>query len=203
MENWKPINGYEKLYEVSDYGRVKSFHKNKDGKMMKLYTEKLEHTNYKGLTLVDKKGNKKQFRVHRLVAEAFISNKENKRFVNHRDNNGENNNKSNLEWCTQSENIQHSQNQGRSVQVHKANKIQSDKARKDREAMVNKKYGKWLILKALPKEYTTKTIAKMLCRCDCGVEKEVDMISLKNGRSTQCKSCATRESQRKRYENSK
>lgn len=41
----------------------------------------------------------------------------------------------------------------------------------------------------------------MLCRCDCGVEKEVDMISLKNNRSTKCKSCATKE--RKNNENIK
>ena len=190
MEKWKQIKGYESLYEISNYGNVKSFHKNKDGKAMKLYTEKLNHTNYKGLTLVNKEGNKKQFRVHRLVAEHFIENKDNKRFVNHIDNNGETNNVNNLEWCTQAENIQHSQNQNRSEQVHKANKIQSYKAKKDREDMVGKKYGKWLVLKALPKDYTTKSISKMLCKCECGTEKEVDMISLKNGRSTQCMSCA-------------
>ncbi len=198
MEKWKQIKGYESLYEISNYGNVKSFHKNKDGKDMKLYTEKLNHTNYKGLTLVNKEGNKKQFRVHRLVAEHFIENKDNKRFVNHIDNNGENNNVDNLEWCTQAENIQHSQNQNRSEQVHKANKIQSYKAKKNREDMVGKKYGKWLVLKALPKDYTTKSISKMLCKCECGTEKEVDMISLKNGRSTQCMSCAGKNKGRKK-----
>jgi len=203
MEKWKKIKGYEGLYEVSIYGNVKSFHKSAEGKIMCLSTQRNSHTNYKALILVDKEGNKKSFRVHRLVAEAFVTNSENKRFVNHIDNNGENNNVSNLEWCTQSENIQHSQNQNRSEQIHKANKIQSDKAKKNRETMVGKKFGKWLVLKALPKEYTTKTTAKMLCRCECGIEKEVDMISLKNGRSTKCKSCATKETLRRRYENSK
>ena len=203
MEKWKQIKGYEGLYEVSIYGNVKSFHKNTEGKIMCLSTQKNSHTNYKALILVDKDGNKKSVRVHRLVAEAFIPNHKNKRFVNHIDNNGENNKVENLEWCTQSENIQYSQNQNRSEQIHKANKIQSEKAKKNRESMIGKKYGKWLVLKALPKDYTTKTIAKMMCRCECGTEKEVDMISLKNGRSTQCKSCASKESQRKRYENSK
>ena len=108
MEKWKQIKGYESLYEISNYGNVKSFHKNKDGKAMKLYTEKLNHTNYKGLTLVNKEGNKKQFRVHRLVAEHFIENKDNKRFVNHIDNNGENNNVDNLEWMTHADNVRYS-----------------------------------------------------------------------------------------------
>ena len=193
MEKWKPISGYEGLYEVSNKGNIKSFHKNKDGVLIKLFTEKLKHTNYKCLTLVDIFGNKKQFRVHRIVAEMFLSNKHNKRFVNHIDNNGENNCVENLEWCSQSENIKHSHNQNRSEQVSLANKIKSNKAQKNREEMIGKKYGKWLVLKALPKEYTTKKISKMLCRCDCGVEKEVDMISLKNNRSTRCKSCATKE----------
>ena len=190
MEKWKQIKGYESLYEVSNYGNVKSFHKDKNGKSMNLCIQKNNHTNYKALILVDAEGIKKSFRVHRLVAEAFIDNPKNKRSVNHIDNNGENNKVDNLEWCTQSENIKHSQNQNRSEHIHKANKIQSDKAKKAREYMIGKKYGKWLILKALPKDYTTKSVSKMLCICECGIEKEVNMINLKNGRSTQCMSCA-------------
>ena len=204
MEKWKPISGYENLYEVSSFGRIKSFHKDKiNGKIMRLFTEKLNHTNYKCLTLVDLNGNKKQYRVHRIVAEMFLANKEDKRFVNHKDNNGENNCVDNLEWTTQSENIKHSHNQNRSKQVYIANKIQSNKALDKRNDMVGKKYGKWLILKALPKTYTTKSISKLLCKCECGLEKEIDMISIKNGRSTQCKSCATKEVLRRRYENTK
>ena len=190
MEKWKPISGYEGLYEVSNKGNIKSFHKNKDGVLIKLFTEKLKHTNYKCLTLVNIFGNKKQFRVHRIVAEMFLSNKHNKRFVNHIDNNGENNCVENLEWCSQSENIKHSHNQNRSEQVYLANKIQSNKAQRNREEMIGKKYGKWLVLKAMPKEYTTKSVSKMLCKCECGTEKEVVMVNLKNGRSTQCMSCA-------------
>lgn len=204
MEKWKPISGYENLYEVSSLGRVKSFHKDKaNGKIMRLFTEKLNHTNYKCLTLVDMNGNKKQYRVHRIVAEMFLTNKDNKRFVNHKDNNGENNCVDNLEWVTQSENIKHSHNQNRSEQFYIANKIQSNKALDKRNDMVGKKYGKWLVLKALPKTYTTKSISKLLCKCECGLEKEIDMISIKNNRSTQCKSCATKEVLRRRYENTK
>ena len=198
MEKWKPISGYEGLYEVSNKGNIKSFHKNKDGVLIKLFTEKLKHTNYKCLTLVDIFGNKKQFRVHRIVAEMFLSNIHNKRFVNHIDNNGENNCVENLEWCSQSENIKHSHNQNRSEQVYLANKIQSNKAQKNREEMIGKKYGKWLVLKAMPKEYITKSVSKMLCKCECGTEKEVVMVNLKNGRSTQCMSCAGRNKGKKK-----
>ena len=191
MEKWRKVKGYEGLYEVSICGNVKSFHKNTEGKNMRLSTQKNNHTNYKALILVDKDGNKKSVRVHRLVAEAFIPNHKNKRFVNHIDNNGENNKVENLEWRTQSENIQHSHNQGRLKEAtDKANKVQSDLAKMKRENMVGEVYGKWTVLEALEREYKGKTISKMLCKCVCGKEKEVDMISLKQGRSTQCMSCA-------------
>lgn len=192
MERWKAIKGYEGLYNISDSGRVKSFHKDKCGLDMAQHTEKLNHTNYKCLTLSKDKV-KTQVRVHRLVAEAFISNPDNKCCVNHIDNNGENNHYTNLEWCSQSENIQHSHNQGRLKEATaKANKVQSDLAKMKRENMVGEVYGKWTVLKAITREYKGNITSKMLCKCECGIEKEVDMISLKQGRSTQCKSCASK-----------
>ena len=51
--------------------------------------------------------------IHRLVAQAFIPNPENKREVNHIDNNPKNNSIDNLEWCTSGENVRHSASQGR------------------------------------------------------------------------------------------
>ena len=202
MEKWKAIKGYEGNYNVSNQGRVKSYRKCIGGYILSPKIERLNHTSYEVVTL-SVNGKKKQNRVHRLVAEAFIDNPENKCCVNHIDNNGTNNIYSNLEWATQSENIQHSANQGRLKEAtDKANKVQSDLAKMKRENMVGEVYGKWTILQALEREYKGGTISKMLCKCECGKEKEVDMVSLKNGRSTQCKSCSAKESQRKRYENS-
>lgn len=200
MEIWQPIRGFYLLYEVSNKGRVKSYAKNnRVGRILSQSTEKLKHTNYKQVTLV-KNGKKYNRRLHRLVAEAFLENTENKPHVNHIDNNGENNDVSNLEWCTQRQKSIHATKQGRTKDAtDKANSVQSEKALIARKEMVGKRYGKWTVLEDMPKEYTSKTISKMLCRCECGTQKEVDMINLKNGRSTQCKSCSAKETLRRRY----
>lgn len=99
-EYWKYIKGYEGLYQVSNFGRVKS---NKFGKERILKP----FTNSTGYLLVSlcKDGKVKAFTVHRLVAEAFIDNPDNLPQVNHRDENKLNNNVDNLEWCTNEYNI--------------------------------------------------------------------------------------------------
>lgn len=102
MEEWKPIKNFE-MYLVSNFGRVRSTHKGKD-----FILKQINH--FKGYKIVFLYGtdfkNKKCF-IHRLVAEAFIENPENKPFVNHIDCNKQNNNLSNLEWMTEAENTQY------------------------------------------------------------------------------------------------
>lgn len=107
VEIWKDITGYEGIYQISNYGRVKSLdreiHKNngviehRNGQIMKLLLDK---DGYCILGLRIKNKIKKSFRVHRLVAEAFIKNPDNLPEVNHKDENKSNNYVQNLEWCS-------------------------------------------------------------------------------------------------------
>ena len=99
-EEWKDIEWWEGLYQVSNIWRIKSL---RDGRIMKLkYIQ--WYTNV-GLNR-DKK--QKWYRVHRLVAQAFISNPENKRTVNHKNWIRDDNRVENLERATYSEQERHS-----------------------------------------------------------------------------------------------
>lgn len=100
-EIWKDIKGYEGLYQVSTFGRVKSFCRRKRASCPEEYI--LRHAvNNRGYhqVMLYKNGSKKKFLVHRLVAQAFIENKNNFPHINHIDENIENNSVENLEWCT-------------------------------------------------------------------------------------------------------
>jgi len=94
------ISGYEKEYEIHKNGSVFS---KKLGRSLKQSSTK---QGYKKVSLC-KNGNQKTFKVHRLVAQAFIENPEKKITVNHKDGNKINNNLNNLEWATYSENAIH------------------------------------------------------------------------------------------------
>jgi len=110
VEIWKDIVGYEGMYQVSNLGRVKSLNYNRTGKENILSTSK--NKGYFNVVL-SKKGFKPfTVRTHRLVAEAFIPNPQNKPQVNHIDGNKLNNNIENLEWNTASENQQHAYDTG-------------------------------------------------------------------------------------------
>ena len=118
VEEWRPVVGYEGLYEVSNLGRVRSLDRYIDsvnvfgepykrfskGRVLKLlYDDKgyQRITLYNGIT-------DKQKLVHRLVAQAYIPNKDNLPEVNHKDQNPANNCVDNLEWCDRIYNVNYS-----------------------------------------------------------------------------------------------
>lgn len=106
-EVWKDIEGYEGIYQVSSFGRVKSFKGGRE-KFLKVALK----TNYVALC-GEPTNAPKAYMVHRLVAIAFIPNPENKPEVNHKDFNRSNNNVNNLEWNTRRENLEHFYNSDR------------------------------------------------------------------------------------------
>ena len=100
-EIWRPIEGYEGLYEISSYGRVKSvdrYDRRNQFRKGKLLKNKDNGNGYLICSL-SKNGIVKNKYIHRLVAEAFIERADGLYEVNHKDENKKNNSVDNLEWC--------------------------------------------------------------------------------------------------------
>jgi hypothetical protein len=105
LEIWKDIKGYDG-YQVSNTGKVYSL------KSKKILSQNLLNTYFGSRpgyyhVMLFVNGKKKNVLVHRLVAEAFIPNPENKPQVHHKDHNPHNNNANNLEWVTADEHAKH------------------------------------------------------------------------------------------------
>jgi len=117
MENnaeiWKDIIGFEGLYQISNYGNVKSCRRYVNAKFGKrVVNEKLlslgkDKDGYL-MAILCQDGIKKTVKIHRLVADAFIDKPEGKNIVNHIDSNKSNNILNNLEWVSSLENSCHS-----------------------------------------------------------------------------------------------
>lgn len=116
MEIWKPIPNYEN-YEVSSLGRVRSLNYNNQTDKVRILKLAIRKDGYTQIML-NKEGKCKMYSVHRLVAEAFIPNPNNLPCVNHIDENKQNNDVSNLEWCSYGYNINYGSRNERASKAH-------------------------------------------------------------------------------------
>lgn len=117
-ELWKDINGYEGLYQVSNFGNIKSRNK-------KLLKPALNKSGYYMVNLFKHNIGKSHY-IHRLVAEAFISNPSNLPYVNHKDENKLNNSADNLEWCSFNYNCNYGTRNQRLAEKHNVAVAQYD-----------------------------------------------------------------------------
>lgn len=106
QEIWKPVKGYEGKYFVSSLGKVAN--------NQKVLSNHRINSGYVIVSLT-KDSTQSTKLIHRIVAEAFLDNPDNKPEVNHKDGVKTNNRLDNLEWCTSSENKRHALDSGLKV----------------------------------------------------------------------------------------
>lgn len=136
-EIWKDIKGYEGLYQVSNFGRIKSLERvTKYRNSKRVLREKIKgdfigKRGYKRVELT-KDGISKKYNLHRIVASSFISNPYNKKEVNHINGIKTDNRVENLEWCTSQENTMHAIKMGLQKNSDKQRKTVGEYARKNK-----------------------------------------------------------------------
>lgn len=125
IEIWKDIKDYEGLYQVSNMGRVKSLGngkaKNPNLSKERILKQTINKNKYYNVQLF-KEGKGKNYLVHRIVAQTFLSNSDNLSCVNHKDENKTNNCASNLEFCTHQYNSNYGTIKERLSKAHKGKK---------------------------------------------------------------------------------
>lgn len=159
IEIYKWVQGYEGLYKVSNLGNVKTFNW-RNAKKEAILKPATNKNGYLQVAL-QKDGKLKSFKVHRLVAQSFLLNLENKPQVNHKDCNKKNNRVDNLEWCTPKENTTHAIKMG--VFVFQSSEKSINKYIKRGElnggALLTDAKVKEIRSKFIPRKYTRKMLA--------------------------------------------
>lgn len=188
MQNWKIINNYPN-YEISDKGNVKSLPRNNGaGTRIKERILKFDVSSkgYKRVTISNESGTKR-YLVHRLVAEHFIPNPENKPHINHIDNDPSNNNVENLEWCTHSENMIHAQKQGRLLE----SQIKGAKAHREMRQKEAEHYYAYSLGNRFIKTQSENGRRYIYFLCpSCGVETKFRTDYIDNITNKECKKCS-------------
>lgn len=167
QEIWKDIKGYKGLYQVSNFGKIKRINPK-----MKILKETDNGNGYKIVGLC-KNNKRKNYYVHRLVAEAFIPNLNNFKEINHIDNNKSNNIVNNLEWCTRNYNVKYSYDRG--YHIPPKNML----GRKGKNHPISKPVKQYDLNGNFIKEYESANLASQatkVCymsikKCRCGRQK--------------------------------
>jgi len=198
-EIWVDIKGFEGFYQVSNLGNVKSLlNRYKNTKQVFNLVQEIS-SKYGHRRVQFSKPVRKRLLVHRLVAEAFIENPENKPQINHIDNDPSNNRVSNIEWCTGSENLMHAQRQGRLFAAQsKGGKIgvlkKIENCRNESIEMIGKIFNDWTVLSLSKNKYPSVSnkygTTYFYCQCKCGFIKELAKSYLRNGTATCCYRCS-------------
>lgn len=137
QEIWKNIKEYEGYYQISNLGRVKSLSRNVNGPHgTRRIKEKIRSNNKLShgyeIIILSKFGEKKVFSIHRLVAEHFIPNPEDKPAVDHINGIKHDNRAENLEWLTHHENMEHAIKNGMfdfKGEKHNVSKLTNEQAK--------------------------------------------------------------------------
>lgn len=111
-EIWKPVNGYEGLYEVSNMGQIKRVAPQRGTSIGYVFNPSEDTKGYLRTRLTNSAGVSKTVKVHRIVATAFIENPNNLPQVNHKNTSKKDNKVENLEWCTNKKNAEHAKESG-------------------------------------------------------------------------------------------
>ena len=159
MEVWKRIKEFED-YEVSNYGNIRNGQKVFKRKKNKYY---IQIVLYMG-------GRKKRHLLHRLVAEYFLDNPQNKKTVNHKDGNKHNNHVDNLEWSTHKEQINHADELG----------LRNIKGSKNHNSLLTEKQVKEIRAKYKPHKVTCPMLAKEYNVRPCTIKKVVYNLAWKH-----------------------